>query len=252
MHRFQRVCIWKGLADESRSTVELAVNRPIFSSHIYSVNKSARQYSTPRNVPCEIPLRQLESQTHPLGWEQIQAQVEPYFSNNWNFTSQKEKKGFLCIGFSRAFSHFLPLTLDDRIDMTCKMLYLSFLIDGEFLWLKVGFGHLLTFEIDQLERMSFTQMLSYRNRVMTIALGTSSPNRSICLEWMLHDTIMAMRSMDEVLASDVAQGFCQLLQAQTSEERTTIKTLGSYLKFREIDVGRPYVLWLLFIFGYFC
>lgn len=58
--------------------------------------------------------------------------------------------------------------------------------------------------------------------------------------------------MDEVLANDVAQGFCQLLQAQTSQERSTIKTLGSYLKFREIDVGRPYVLSLLFIFGYNC
>lgn len=87
---------------------------------------------------------------------------------------------------------------------------------------------------------------------MTIALGTASPDRSICLEWMLHDTVLAMRSMDEVLANDVAQGFCQLLQAQTSQERSTIKTLGSYLKFREIDVGRPYVLSLLFIFGYNC
>ncbi|KGO68077.1 Terpenoid synthase [Penicillium italicum] len=87
--------------------------------------------------------------------------------------------------------------------------------------------------------MSFTQMLSYRDRIMKIALGTASPNRGICLEWMVHDTFMAMRSMDEVLANDVAQGFCQLLQAQTSQERTTIKTLGSYLEFREIDVGRP-------------
>ncbi|KAJ5706171.1 hypothetical protein N7536_001860 [Penicillium majusculum] len=222
MHRFQRACIWKRLANERRFEVELAVNRPIFSSHIYSINKLARQYSTPRNVPCEIPARQLESKTHPLGWEQIQAQVEPYFGNNWNFASEKEKKGFLCIGFSRAFSHLFPLTLDDRIDLTCKMLYLSLLID------------------DQLEKMSFTQMLSYRDRVMTIALGTASPDRSICLEWMLHDTVLAMRSMDEVLTNDVAQGFCQLLQAQTSQERSTIKTLGSYLKFREIDVGRPF------------
>ncbi|KGO52153.1 Terpenoid synthase [Penicillium expansum] len=81
-------------------------------------------------------------------------------------------------------------------------------------------------------------MLPYRDRVMKIALGTASPDRSVCLEWMLHDTVMAMRSVDEVLANDVTQGFCQLLQAQTSQERTTIKTLGSYLKSREIDMGR--------------
>ncbi|EKV11136.1 hypothetical protein PDIG_47830 [Penicillium digitatum PHI26] len=87
--------------------------------------------------------------------------------------------------------------------------------------------------------MSLTEVLSYWDRVMKIVLGTASPDRSICLEWMIHDTVMVMRSMDEVLAYDVAQGFCQLLQAQTSQERTKIETLGSYLKFREIDVDRP-------------
>lgn len=91
-------------------------------------------------------------------------------------------------------------------------------------------------------------MLSYRDRLMKVALGAASPDRCICLEWMLHDTVMAMRSMDEVLANDVAQGFCQLLQAQTSQERTTANTLGSYLKFRETDVGKTYELLSLFIF----
>ncbi|CAI7611830.1 unnamed protein product [Penicillium glandicola] len=87
--------------------------------------------------------------------------------------------------------------------------------------------------------MSFTQMLSYRDRLMKVALGTVSPDRGICIEWMLHDTVVAMRRMDDVLAKDVVQGFCQLLQAQTSQQRSTIKTLGSYLELREIDVGRP-------------
>jgi aristolochene synthase len=100
--------------------------------------------------------------------------------------------------------------------------------------------------------MSFTQMLSYRERVTKVALGAASPDRRICHEWMLHDTIMAMRSMDEVLASDVAQGFCQLLQAQTGRERTSITTLGSYLESRELDVGRPYVLPFLLVSEYHC
>ncbi|KAJ5496411.1 hypothetical protein N7463_008398 [Penicillium fimorum] len=221
MHKFQRACTWKRLTNRSRFEVTLVVNRRVLLPHFYSINRSVRQYSTLQNVPCEIPAGQLESKTHPLGWERIQAQVEPYFGNSWSFASEKEKKGFLDLGFSRAFSHFFPLTLDDRIDVTCKMLYLSLLID------------------DQLEKMSFRQMLSYRDRVMKIALGTASPDRRICLEWMLHDTVLAMRSMDAILANDVAQGFCQLLQAQTSQERSTIKTLGLYLKFREIDVGRP-------------
>ncbi|KAJ6019678.1 hypothetical protein N7522_001745 [Penicillium canescens] len=88
--------------------------------------------------------------------------------------------------------------------------------------------------------MDFTQMLSYRERVMNIALGIASPDRDLCLEWMLHDTFQDMRNIDEVLANDVAQGFCQLLQAQTSQERISIQTLGSYLSFREVDAGRPF------------
>lgn len=251
MHRFQRICIWKRFVNERPFDMILAVSRPIFSFHVYSIDKLVRRYSTAQNVPCKVPARQLESKTHPLGWERIQAQVEPYFGNNWNFANEKDRKGFLHLGVSRAFSHFFPLTQDDRIDVTCKMLYLSFLIDGKFSWLGVGLRNILTFEIDQLEKMSFTQMLPYRDRVMKIALGTASPDRSVCLEWMLHDTVMAMRSVDEVLANDVTQGFCQLLQAQTSQERTTIKTLGSYLKSREIDMGRTYVLSLLSIFGFY-
>ncbi|OQE44342.1 hypothetical protein PENCOP_c002G04633 [Penicillium coprophilum] len=221
MYRFQRACIWKQLVNQNQFVVTLAVNRGVILTNIHSINKPDRQYSTAQNIPCEIPASQLESKTHPLGWERVQAQVEPYFGNNWSFASEKEKKGFLDLGLSRAFSHFFPLTLDDRIDVTCKMLYLSLLVD------------------DQLEKLNFKQMLSYRDQVTKVALGTASPDRSICLEWMLHDTIMAMRSMDELLANDVAQGFCQLLQAQTSQERTTIKTLGAYLKLRETDVGRP-------------
>lgn len=99
----------------------------------------------------------------------------------------------------------------------------------------------MTGKLDQLEKMNFTQMLSYRERVMKIALGMASPDRGLCLEWMLHDTFQDMRNIDEVLANDVAQGFCQLLRAQTSQERISIQTLGSYLNFREVDAGRPYV-----------
>ncbi|OQD86483.1 hypothetical protein PENANT_c007G00831 [Penicillium antarcticum] len=93
---------------------------------------------------------------------------------------------------------------------------------------------------DQLEKMSFEQMHSYRERVMRIALGAMSPDKHVCLEWMLHDTFQSMRNIDEGLAGDAAQGFCQLLQAQTSQERSSIQTLGSYLKFREIDAGKPW------------
>lgn len=89
--------------------------------------------------------------------------------------------------------------------------------------------------------MNAADMLSYRDLIMKIALGESEPDRSICGEWMLFDTIQSMRTIDEVLTNDLVEGFCTLLQIQTAPERTTIKHLGPYLRRRETDVGRPYV-----------
>lgn len=74
-----------------------------------------------------------------MGWDKIQAHVEPYFSTNWKFPSEKERKGLLTVGLSRAFCNSFPLTLDSRIGVTCKMLYFSLLIDGGWLE-KLGFG----------------------------------------------------------------------------------------------------------------
>jgi aristolochene synthase len=131
MHQFQRTHIWKRVASCPKFEVpDLTINRTIVPRHTYLANKPTRKYSTILNNPCEIPVCQLESKTHPQGWEKIQAQVEPYFGKNWNFASEKEKRGFLAIGFSRAFSHFFPLTLDGRTEVTCKMHYLALLIDG--------------------------------------------------------------------------------------------------------------------------
>lgn len=80
----------------------------------------------------EIPPSRLESKIHPLGWEAIQAHTDPWFDQHWEFASEKEKEGFFALGMSRAFSQFFPLTLDDRVEMTCRLHYLILLIDGEF------------------------------------------------------------------------------------------------------------------------
>lgn len=85
---------------------------------------------SPQNQPSQPGPSRLESKAHSLGWESIQAKVEPYFSEKWNFSSEKEKQAFLSLGLSRAFSCFFPLTLEDRVEATCRMHYLALLIDG--------------------------------------------------------------------------------------------------------------------------
>lgn len=84
-------------------------------------------------------------------------------------------------------------------------------------------------------------MLSYRNRVMQVARGQIKPDRKKPFEWMLFDTFQLMKSTDEALAKDLIEGFCALLQAQTTEDRMSVKHLGPYLKHREVDVGRTWV-----------
>jgi aristolochene synthase len=86
--------------------------------------------------------------------------------------------------------------------------------------------------------MSLSDMLSYRERIIRIAHGEESPNRDICIEWMLSDTLQLMRDLDEVLAKDLIEGFCTLLRAQTAQERLSVAQLGPYLTAREVDVGR--------------
>lgn len=95
----------------------------------------SKRYSTPSNTPFHQPQdvapSRLESKTHPLGWDAIQDQIDPYFSKHWDFGSEENKRKFFALGFSRAFSQFFPLTRNDRVEAVCKIHYLVLLIDGE-------------------------------------------------------------------------------------------------------------------------
>lgn len=93
-----------------------------------------RQSSTVRNLSHHhygVSPSRLDFKEHPQGWRTIQDQVEPYFAQHWKFPSEKARQAFFAVGFSQAFSQFFPLTLDERVEGTCKMHYLALLIDGE-------------------------------------------------------------------------------------------------------------------------
>lgn len=132
MSLLRRTCTWYKGANVSPLDKQLSTfHQPTtFSAHVHLSKRQARRHSTVQNIPCEIPPSKLNTKSHRLGWEKIQTQVEPYFTTNWKFAGEKEKQGLLAVGLSRAFSNAFPLTLDNRIGVTCKMLYLSLLIDG--------------------------------------------------------------------------------------------------------------------------
>ncbi|KAL2006010.1 hypothetical protein VTN00DRAFT_9664 [Thermoascus crustaceus] len=181
----------------------------------------------PTSQPYDIPPSRLQSRVHPLGEERIKAEAEKYFEENWNFDSEKKMRGFFSIGMSKAYSLFFPLTLDDRVDMTNRMLHLSLLSD------------------DKLEKMSLEEMTSYGNRLIQIAEGTAEPDNSIPDERVTHETLQLMRATDQKLTDDVAEAFIILVRKQIGAERLRIEHLGPYLEYREEDVGRSFFCALL-------
>jgi aristolochene synthase len=89
---------------------------------------------------------------------------------------------------------------------------------------------------------STEEMVSYNDRLIQVAQGIVAPDSTVCAKRVLQESVQSMRSMDEVLANEVVEGFSILLQTQADQRRLRIEHLGPYLECRENDIGRPYVL----------
>ncbi|KAI1176094.1 Aristolochene synthase from penicillium Roqueforti [Nemania sp. FL0916] len=152
--------------------------------------------------------------------DRIISEVDQYFLDNWNFTSEKERKKFVVAGFSRVTCMYYPMADDDRIASACKLLTILFLID------------------DLLEDMSFEDGEAYNNALMPIMRGDKLPNRDIPAEAMMWDLWEDMRALDFDLANEILEPTFVFMRAQTDRERKNIKGFGSYLIYRERDVGK--------------
>ena len=73
----------------------------------------------------------LEPRSHPLE-TQVTADVEQFFTSNWNFTDEKAVQKFHAAGFSLVTCCYFPKAKDDRIGFACRLLTLLFLIDGTY------------------------------------------------------------------------------------------------------------------------
>lgn len=82
-----------------------------------------------------------------MGEERVRALVEPYFGEHWQFSSEKERKGLHAVGLSRAFCQLFPLTLNERVEATCKLHYLLVLVDGKS-----------TLTVEELNLLTFLQI----------------------------------------------------------------------------------------------
>jgi aristolochene synthase len=86
--------------------------------------------------------------------------------------------------------------------------------------------------------MSFEDGEAYNNSLMPIMRGEKLPNRNIPAEAIMWDLWEDMRALDHDLANEILEPTFVFMRAQTDRERRKIKGFGSYLVYRERDVGK--------------
>ncbi|KAI0193854.1 Aristolochene synthase in complex with 12,13-Difluorofarnesyl diphosphate [Astrocystis sublimbata] len=166
-----------------------------------------------------VPASNWTCSIHPLH-EQVIKEVDGYFLQNWPFPDEKSRKKFVAAGFSRVTCFYFPEAFDDRIHFACRLLTLLFLID------------------DLLEFMSLEDGKAYNEKLMPITRGEVLPDRSKPVEWITYDLWESMRAHDRAMADDIQEPVFIFMRAQTDKKRLEKMDLGSYLEYREADVGR--------------
>lgn len=94
---------------------------------------------------------------------------------------------------------------------------------------------------DMLEHMSLEEGEAYNLRLMDLARGHVSPDRTIPAEYIFYDLWQSMRAHDLKMANDVLEPVFVFMRAQTDSARLRPMDLKDYLRYRERDVGKAYV-----------
>ncbi|ROW10603.1 hypothetical protein VMCG_01901 [Cytospora schulzeri] len=167
----------------------------------------------------QVPPSNLTAQIHPLH-EEVTAEVDGYFLQQWPFPNEKARKKFLATGFSQVTCLCFPQALNDRIHFVCRLSTLLFLVD------------------DVLEHMSLEEGRAYNEKLMPLFRGTIQPDRSVPVEYIGYDLWESMRAHDREMADEILEPVFTFMRAQTDPTRLTKVELGRYLEYREADVGK--------------
>lgn len=163
--------------------------------------------------------------------------VDGYYLQHWGFSNEAARKKFVAAGFSRVTCLYFPKALDERIQYACSLLTILFLIDGK------SCKYLLRTNprscgVDQLEDMSLADGAAYNDSLMPLCRGDILPDRAVPVQWMMYDLWEDMRRCDKELADEILEPVFLFMRAQTSSERLSVRGLGSYLHYRQGDVGQ--------------
>ena len=91
--------------------------------------------------------------------------------------------------------------------------------------------------------MSLEDGKLYNESLIPIARGDVLPDRNKPSEFIMYDLWESMRAHDKILADQILEPVFTFMKAQTDTARTdgSVQELGSYLEYREKDVGKAYV-----------
>ena len=86
--------------------------------------------------------------------------------------------------------------------------------------------------------MSLEQGSAYNEKLIPISRGDVLPDRSVPVEYITYDLWESMRSHDRSMANEILEPVFVFMRAQTERTRIRPMGLGSYLEYRERDVGK--------------
>lgn len=86
--------------------------------------------------------------------------------------------------------------------------------------------------------MSLEEGSAYNEKLIPISRGDVLPDRSVPVEYITYDLWESMRAHDRSMANEILEPVFVFMRAQTDRTRTRLMGLGSYLEYRERDVGK--------------
>ncbi|KAK4459712.1 putative terpene cyclase [Cladorrhinum samala] len=176
-------------------------------------------------TPKDHPLRAIappsalpEPPLHP-DHEEIDREVISYLVKTWEWPSERTKKGFVSWNLSEVVLFMFPTGEKHRVKLACELLLLGFLMDDNFD--SHTFEH-NTFVVSRLQ--SFLSSPS-----------TFTPQTTID---RMHSDLFS-RFLEIPCSHSILETYLSMLLCHCDDSRGKTSTMGSYLAFREVDVGMP-------------
>ncbi|KAK4444493.1 putative terpene cyclase [Podospora aff. communis PSN243] len=162
--------------------------------------------------------------------EEIDRQVISYLVDTWEWPSEKAKKAFISWKLSDVVLFMFPTGDTERVRLACELLLLGFLVDDWF---------------DNTDLPASTALVTRLNALLASPSTFQPANTIERMHTTLFSRIIAL-SPPSPSANPILTTYLSMLNCHIAPDRGTFPTLGSYLSFREIDVGMPICRELLY------